>query len=40
MAGLSGNDKGLHDAISDLLLWRDNSWHELSNQIVEMLARG
>jgi ATP-dependent exoDNAse (exonuclease V) beta subunit len=38
MAGLSGEDNDLRTAISDLLLWRDNSWHELSNQIVEMLA--
>lgn len=29
----------LKDAISTLLIWRDNSWHELEAELVKMLAK-
>jgi ATP-dependent exoDNAse (exonuclease V) beta subunit len=32
-------DARLRDAIEALLLWRDNSWQDVENQLVEMLAQ-
>lgn len=34
---LEGNDEALCAAIEHLLLWRDNSWNEIEEQLVEML---
>ncbi len=36
---IDGNDALLSTALADLLLWRDNNWQELENQLVEMLSR-
>lgn len=32
-------DAGLREAIEVLLLWRDNSWQDMENQLVEMLEQ-
>jgi ATP-dependent helicase/nuclease subunit A len=36
---LSGNNTELTSAIEYLLLWRDNNWPDLENQLVEMLSQ-
>jgi ATP-dependent helicase/nuclease subunit A len=36
---IDSGDPALQQAIEDLLLWRDNSWQDVENQIVAMLAR-
>lgn len=36
---IDGNDPLLSTALADLLLWRDNNWQELENQLVEMLRQ-
>ena len=36
---LSGNNAEIFSAIEDLLLWRDNNWPDLENQLVEMLSQ-
>ena len=36
---IDSGDAALQQAIEDLLLWRDNSWQDVEDQIVAMLAR-
>ncbi|MGB6193227.1 MAG: UvrD-helicase domain-containing protein [Terracidiphilus sp.] len=36
---IDGNDPLLSAALAELLLWRDNNWQELENQLVEMLRQ-
>ena len=36
---ISGSNAELTSAIEDLLLWRDNNWPDLENQLVEMLRQ-
>ncbi len=36
---IDGDDPSLATALADLLLWRDNNWHELENLLVEMLRQ-
>jgi ATP-dependent exoDNAse (exonuclease V) beta subunit len=36
---IDGRDPALRQAIEHLLLWRDNSWQDVEDQIVAMLAR-
>ena len=36
---IDGDNTVLSAAIADLLLWRDNNWRELENQLVEMLRQ-
>jgi ATP-dependent exoDNAse (exonuclease V) beta subunit len=36
---IGGDDAELREAIEALLLWRDNSWQDVENQLVEMLAQ-
>jgi ATP-dependent exoDNAse (exonuclease V) beta subunit len=36
---IAGADAELREAIEALLLWRDNSWQDVENQLVEMLAQ-
>ena len=36
---IDGGDAALQQAIKGLLLWRDNSWQDVEDQIVAMLAR-
>ncbi len=36
---IDGSDSPLREAIASLLLWRDNSWVDLENQLVLMLER-
>jgi ATP-dependent helicase/nuclease subunit A len=39
MEQIGGPDLALSAAVEALLLWRDNNWQELENQLVEMLAK-
>jgi ATP-dependent helicase/nuclease subunit A len=39
MAQIDDGPEDLRDAISTLLFWRDNSWHELESELVRMLAK-
>lgn len=34
---IGGDDAGLRDSLEALLLWRDNGWHDIENQLVAML---
>jgi ATP-dependent exoDNAse (exonuclease V) beta subunit len=36
---IDGGDAALRRAIELLLLWRDNSWQDVENQVISMLAR-
>lgn len=36
---IRGDNSELSAAIEDLLLWRDNSWNELENLLIEMLGK-
>ena len=36
---LDNGPADLREAISTLLLWRDNSWHELESELIKMLAK-
>ncbi len=36
---IGGPDAALNAAVEALLLWRDNNWQELEDQLVEMLAK-
>ena len=36
---IGGADTELSSAIESLLLWRDNNWHDLEQQLVEMLGQ-
>lgn len=37
LEAIGGSDVALREAIEALLLWRDNSWHEIESQLIEML---
>ena len=37
LEAIGGSDAALRDAIEALLLWRDNGWHEIESQLIEML---
>ena len=39
LESIDGNDAVLRESIEALLLWRDNGWHEIEDQLVEMLAQ-
>ncbi len=39
LQNIDGHDAPLQSAIQDLLLWRDNNWFELEEQLVLMLAK-
>ena len=38
LESIDGNDAVLRESIEALLLWRDNGWHEIEDQLVRMLA--
>jgi ATP-dependent exoDNAse (exonuclease V) beta subunit len=39
LAQIDDGPEDLREAIATLLLWRDNSWHELEQELVKMLAK-
>ncbi|HVU44820.1 MAG TPA: UvrD-helicase domain-containing protein, partial [Terracidiphilus sp.] len=39
LESIDGNDAVLRESIEALLLWRDNGWHEIEDQLVKMLAQ-
>jgi ATP-dependent helicase/nuclease subunit A len=39
LESIDGNDAVLRESIEALLLWRDNGWHEIEDQLVSMLAK-
>jgi len=39
LGALDGNDAKVREAIEALLVWRDNSWQEMEDQLVEMLEQ-
>ena len=39
LQSIDGNDAVLRESIEALLLWRDNGWHEIEDQLVSMLSK-
>ncbi len=37
LEAIGGSDASLRESIEALLLWRDNGWHEIESQLIEML---
>ncbi len=39
LESIDGSDGVLRESIEALLLWRDNGWHEIEDQLIKMLAQ-